>query len=88
MKDQDFFRSGAAQSSLLQSAELISVTEACKGRSGPGSALIGTLRSLFMPVPQLTKLRVHQGSQRESFKDVLDKLRDRINPVPYWLTVG
>lgn len=37
------FGSEAALSTLLQFARLISSAEACKGRSGPSSALIGSL---------------------------------------------
>lgn len=59
-KDQDIFRSDAARGSVLQSAKLMSSAEACKGRSGPGSGLIGSLRSLLLKVPELTKWRVHQ----------------------------
>lgn len=51
VKDQDIFRSEAAQGSLLQFAKLISSTKACKCRSGPSSGLIGSLRSPLMQVP-------------------------------------
>lgn len=44
MKDQDILRSDEAQGSLLQPAVVISSTEACKGRFGPGLGLIGSLR--------------------------------------------
>lgn len=84
-KDQDIFGSEAAQGILLQSAKLISSTGACKGRSRPGTVLIGSLHFLLMQVSQFAKLRVHQhvrrwGSQRAVFEDAFDWLHDRTNP--------
>lgn len=69
VKDQDIFRSEKAQGCLLQLAEAISVIEARKGRSGPGSGLIGTLRARFMQVPYLTKLLGSSACQTVGFRE-------------------
>lgn len=93
-KDQDIFRSEAAQGSLLQSARLISPTEACKGRSGPGSVLIGSVRlnlyagSLTFKSSGFINMSDGGGSQRAVLGEVLDKLHDRRNPGLCWLSIG
>lgn len=69
VKDQDIFRSKKAQGCLLQPAEPISFIEARKGRSGPGSGLIRTLRARFMQVPYLTKLLGSSACQTVGFRE-------------------
>lgn len=85
VKDQDILRSDEAQGSLLQPAVVISSTEACKGRSGPGLGLIGSLRFTFyagsLPhkAQSSSACQAARGSQKAVFLDVWDRLHKGIN---------